>query len=302
MPNKLYKLKDGSEVIVKLRDDGDEIIKEIDSYTFKNGEKAAIFLINYNKYVVDHYERYISPKNKNFDVKGLDKDYTYGTLYFNCVRMATTIHGNNKRYNVTGVNAGKELFKIIYDVFKINGTDTNKIDKIVDGTWFIKNDNNREFLRQLLITIHFGFYAEDNSLKEKTSKYLFGRKYNLVKIYMVLIEKKEPLVVHKMWNRDGVSAEEKDKVIRECMRKITTEFDKEKKNMDNAWEETTDIIHEYKRDETIHEAIHETIHETIHEDKRDEAKSKNKNEGLLDKIMRKKRIKSGKADAADYWE
>lgn len=274
MPNKPWTLKDGSDVIVKLRNDDDEIIKEIDSYTFKNGEKAAIFLINYNKYVVNHYEKYVSPKNKNFDVKGLDKNYTYGTLYYNCVRMATTINDNNRRYNVIGISAGKELFKVIYDVYKINEVDTNKADKIVDSTWFIKSDSEREFLRQLLITIHYGFYAEDNSLKEKTSKYIFGRKYNLVKIYMVLIEKKEPLIVHKMWNRDGVSAEEKDKVIRECMRKITTEFDKEQKNNDTAWE-----------------AIVPPSNVVPVEHK-----------NLLDRVVREKRIRSGKANAADYWE
>lgn len=294
MPNKSWVLKDGNSVVVQLRDDGDAIIKEIDSYTFKNGEKAVLFLINHNKYMFDHYVKYISPKNKNFDVKGLDKNYTYGTLYFNCVRMATVIHDNNKKYNVTGIDAGKELFKTVYDVFKINDIDTKKVDEIVERVWFIKSDDEREFLRQLLITIHYGFYAEDGSLKEKTSKYLFGRKYNLVKIYMVLIEKKDPLTVHKMWNRDGISAEEKDKTIREYLRKITAEFDKAQKNVDKVWEDAINLNEDKTKDRPI-EGKKE-------EGKKEDINTKNKTESLLDRVIKEKKKKSGDIDIADYWK
>lgn len=200
-------------------------IAEIASYTFSDGSKMVIVEDERDKNVKGIMKKYKSPRVKYYDEKGIDQKSSYGDFYKKALKLDEVI--------------GKEkLFKIIckaYLVDDVTEVGASVINKIVDSS-----DTNigieREYLRKLIFGIHYGFYAEERYLMYSSVKYRFGKSFNLVKYYILLIEQMPVSYVIGIWNKDGTTIEEKHEKIEKCMldiRKICPTH----RDFSDAWEE-----------------------------------------------------------------
>jgi len=243
--------KDPFEEYNKLMSEGNDKKNPevLTSYNFKDKSVMNVILSYYPKKVKDHMENYPSYRVKYFDEKGKDLNYTYPDFYKNVLRLSTYFTKIGKMEDLISRDT---LMGLIFRTYKIRTIDEKLVDTIVaspEGQLF---KGMEEFLRKVLMGAHYGYYAEDNYLKYKNTKYAFGRNFNIVKYYLVLIGDTEGKVLDRavfstgrltpdqagaIWNKDsGTTVEQKAEYINILMDQIRTRYDKDYVNITNAWD------------------------------------------------------------------
>lgn len=288
----------------------------IAEHIFSDNTKIRIIWDKRQKWVIDHYEEYLSPRVKYLGADGTDFKYGYKDFYERAENLVMALVKMSKH---TEIVTREEVFRLIFKGWEIRNVDEDGNDKIkkLMEKWTLGIDG---YTIKVLFGAWYGFAAEDEYLKYPNPKTKIGRNFNLSKYYLVLIGDKEfvdsetgrltPIQASVLWNKDGLSGDEKKKRIDTLMGRIKKKFDPTYRDITNIWEKTTDIKTDIGSDELsgrlVPDTIIETTTETIPEGKRDEVKVELKEEtnkeDLLDKIARKKRIKTGEANVADYWE
>lgn len=219
---------------------------DLASYTFSDKSRLAVVESDFEKKVKDHTEKYTSFRVKYYDPKGIDLKYSYMNFYRNALSLAYRLWKQGMTIEaVKGPNSRDWVMELLYKVYKVEGLNEPLIAKL-------SSDNfSGEFLSKLLIGAHYGNYAEDHYLKYGNTKYKFGRKFNLVKYYLVLIGDTEDKVLDRevfpegrltagqaavIWNKDETTVGQKAEYIKILMAQIMKRYEPGYKDIETAWE------------------------------------------------------------------
>lgn len=219
----------------------------IAEYEFSDKTKMRIVWDARKKWVKDHYEEYLSPRNLYLGANDADYQYSYKDYYEKAENLAMALVKMGKCAEDI---AREEIFKLLFEGWKIRLDDgergiteenINKVKKIMEK-WKWGLDLYAE---KVLISASFGFACEDEYLKYPLAKIRIGRDFNLVKYYIVLIGDKElvgtkngrmtPTQSSVLWNKDRLGGEEKKKRIDMFMAKIMKKFDPTYRDIESAW-------------------------------------------------------------------
>ncbi len=218
----------------------------IAEHIFEDKTKMIIVWDERKKWVVDHWEEYLSPRNKYINIDGSDLQYSYKDYYEKAENLAMVLVKMGKCIEDV---AREEVFKLIFEAWKIRfygdkGVTTSDIDSIkkLMEKWKWGLDLYAE---KVLFSASFGFHSEDEYLKYPLAKIRIGRDFNLVKYFIVLIGDKElvntesgrmtPIQASILWNKDGLKGDEKKKRIDTFMARIRKKFDPTYRDIESAW-------------------------------------------------------------------